>query len=226
MPIPLLAPDDATTPFPPLDQALSEPNGLLMAGGSLTPRRLLMAYRRGIFPWYSEGEPVLWWSPDPRCVLWPSQLRVSRSLAKSARNRGYTVRRNAAFADVIRACADSRRHGPGTWLVADMIDAYCELHALGYAASFECWCGDDLVGGLYGVRLGAVFFGESMFSRERDASKVALMRLCDDPDLAMVDCQLASPHLFRLGAVNLPRAIFLQALAAHLDAAPEAPSIE
>ena len=212
MPIPLLPPDDTSTPFPSVEHALHEPNGLLMAGGSLRPERLLAAYRRGIFPWYSVGEPVLWWSPDPRCVLWPGNLRVSRSLDKSLRNRGFDVRRNTAFRDVIERCGASRGPGQGTWILPEMVEVYCQMHELGYAHSLECWQQDRLVGGLYGVRLDRVFFGESMFSTVRDASKVALVHLCRDAGLALIDCQLTSPHLLSLGAENMPRREFMTLL--------------
>ena len=212
VPIPLLPPDDISTPFPSVEQALLEPNGLLMAGGSLRPERLLAAYRRGIFPWYSAGEPVLWWSPDPRCVLWPGKLRISRSLAKSLRNRGFEVRRDTAFRAVIERCGDSRSRGQGTWILPEMVEVYCQMHELGYAHSVECWQDGQLVGGLYGVHLDRVFFGESMFSSVRDASKVALAHLCEDPQLALIDCQLTSPHLLSLGAENMPRREFMKLL--------------
>ena len=212
MPIPLLPPNDATTPFPSVEQALHEPNGLLMAGGSLRPERLLAAYRRGIFPWYSAGEPVLWWSPDPRCILWPRNLRVSRSLEKAIRNRGFEVRRNTAFREVVERCGASRGPGQGTWILPEMIDVYCQMHELGYAHSVECWQQDTLVGGLYGVRLDRVFFGESMFSTVRDASKVALAHLCRETRPALIDCQLTSPHLLSLGAQNMPRREFMTLL--------------
>ena len=171
---------DSPDAFPPVDRALREPDGLLAAGGDLSPPRLLAAYRRGIFPWYSRGQPILWWCPDPRAVLFPGELRVSRSLAKSMRNRGYVTRLNTAFRDVIRACGSSELRPGGTWLSPEMRAAYLKLHRLGFAHSVETWEGERLVGGLYGVALGEVFFGESMFSIERDASKVALKRLCDE----------------------------------------------
>jgi len=212
VPIPLLPPDDASTPFPSVEDALDEPNGLLMAGGSLRPERLLAAYRHGIFPWYSAGEPVLWWSPDPRCVLWPRDLRVSRSLAKSLRNRGFEVRHDTAFRQVIERCGALRSPRQGTWILPEMVDVYCRMHELGYAHSVECWQRESLVGGLYGIRLDRVFFGESMFSTVRDASKVALVHLCRDGELALIDCQLTSPHLLSLGAHNMPRREFMTLL--------------
>lgn len=214
MPIPLLPPDDVSTPFPSVDHALAVPNGLLMAGGSLDPQRLLAAYRSGIFPWYSAGEPVLWWSPDPRCVLWPRKLRITRSLEKSLRNRGFDVRRDTAFRAVIEHCAAARAEG--TWILPEMVEVYCRMHELGYAHSVECWLEERLVGGLYGVRLDRVFFGESMFSSIRDASKVALVHLCRDRELAFIDCQITSAHLLRLGAQNIPRQEFTALLQRYL----------
>jgi leucyl/phenylalanyl-tRNA--protein transferase len=214
---------DSPDAFPPVDRALREPDGLLAAGGDLTPLRLLAAYRRGIFPWYSRGQPILWWCPDPRAVLFPAELRVSRSLAKSLLNRGYVTRLNTAFRDVIRACGSSELRPGGTWLSPEMRAAYLKLHRLGFAHSVETWEGERLVGGLYGVALGAVFFGESMFSVERDASKVALSRLCEELQARgyrMIDCQMATPHLLSLGAQLLPRPAFIELLAANVgDAA-------
>ncbi len=217
MPIPLLAPDDVTTPFPDVGRALEEPNGLLMAGGALAPERLLRAYRGGIFPWYSEGEPVLWWSPDPRCVLRPEKLRVTRSLRRSLRNRGFEIRRDTAFEAVVTACAEPRRDAAGTWIVPEMASAYLRLFELGYAHSIECWLDGGLAGGLYGVRLGRMFFGESMFSRVADASKVALADLCHNSGVALIDCQITSAHLLRLGAEEISRAHFLQLLEDYLS---------
>ena len=206
-----LSPKDAPEWFPPPEQALDEPPGLLAAGGDLSPARLLAAYRRGIFPWYSPGQPVLWWSPDPRAVLFPEEFRLSRSLAKTRRNGGFSVATNQDFAAVIDGCAAPRPHSLGTWITPEMRDAYLELHHRGYAHSIEARLGGELVGGLYGVRLGGVFFGESMFSRVRDASKVALAHLvavCRRNSIAVIDCQLASQHLESLGARSIPRAQF------------------
>jgi leucyl/phenylalanyl-tRNA---protein transferase len=216
---------DSPDAFPPVDRALREPDGLLAAGGDLTPPRLLAAYRRGIFPWYSRGQPILWWCPDPRAVLFPAELRVSRSLAKSLRNRGYVTRLNTAFRDVIRACGSTELRPGGTWLSPEMRAAYLKLHRLGFAHSVETWEGERLVGGLYGVALGAVFFGESMFSIERDASKVALIRLCDELQergYRLIDCQMATPHLLSLGAQLIPRPVFIELLGANVgdDAQP------
>jgi leucyl/phenylalanyl-tRNA--protein transferase len=210
--------DDDGTGFPPVNRALAEPDGLLAVGGTLSPRRLISAYEQGVFPWYAEGQPVLWWSPDPRAVLFPAELRVSRSLRKRRRNAGFETRLDTAFAEVIRRCAEPRPTADGTWLTAEMIDAYSELHRRGLAHSVESWRGAELVGGLYGVRLGRVFFGESMFSRETDASKIALVRLIDEArarGIVVIDCQIASPHLQSLGSRAIPRAEFIALLAQH-----------
>ncbi|MBV8805072.1 MAG: leucyl/phenylalanyl-tRNA--protein transferase, partial [Sinobacteraceae bacterium] len=174
-----LSPQDAPDCFPPPDQALDDPAGLLAAGGDLSPARLLAAYQRGIFPWYSPGQPVLWWSPDPRAVLFPEEFKCSRSLSKTLRNGGFVVEIDRDFAGVIDSCAAPRPHSLGTWITPEMRNAYLHLHRLQYAHSIEAYRNRVLVGGLYGVRLGSIFFGESMFSRERDASKVALAQLVD-----------------------------------------------
>jgi leucyl/phenylalanyl-tRNA--protein transferase len=208
--------------FPPVSQALKEPDGLLAAGGGLSPERLLAAYRQGIFPWYNAGQPVLWWSPDPRSVLFPTEFRMSRSLSKSLRNRGYRTSIDASFAAVLDACAEPRASGPGTWITPEMAAAYRQLHALGHAHSIETWRAEQLVGGLYGVALGRVFFGESMFTRSRDASKAALARLVDEcrvRDIVVIDCQVSSAHLQSLGSRALPRAEFVELLAKHVDGA-------
>jgi leucyl/phenylalanyl-tRNA--protein transferase len=212
-----LAPTDPPEAFPPLESALDEPAGLLAGGGDLSPARLLAAYARGIFPWYSPGQPVLWWSPDPREVLFPAEFHRSRSLARTLRGGRFTVTRDRDFAAVIAACARRPRHAGGTWITAAMQDAYRELHRLGHAHSYEVWNADRLVGGLYGVRSGPVFSGESMFSRESDASKVALSCLVDDCQAAgirLVDCQMPSSHLRSLGSRGLPRAEFAAILRA------------
>ena len=220
-----LSPKDAPEWFPPPEQALDDPAGLLAAGGDLSPARLLAAYRRGIFPWYSPGQPVLWWSPDPRAVLFPEEFRVSRSLAKTIRNGGFSVASDQSFAEVIDACAAPRAQSLGTWITPEMREAYLELHHRGHAHSIETRLGGELVGGLYGVRLGGVFFGESMFSRASDASKVALAHLvavCRRNSIAVIDCQLASRHLASLGARSIPRAQFQALLREWVsgDAAP------
>ena len=201
----------ADTPFPPLATAQKEPNGLLAVGGDLSPRRLLDAYRRGIFPWYSEGDPILWWSPDPRMVLFPAELRVTRSLAKTLRNKAHEVRFDTAFAAVMRGCAAPRPGQGGTWIGPEMRAAYRKLHDLGYAHSVETWIDGELAGGLYGVAIGAAFFGESMFSRARDASKLALVglvRRLAAERFGLIDCQMHTAHLESLGAREIPRAEF------------------
>ena len=211
--------------FPPLDAALAEPNGLLAAGGDLEPRRILAAYRRGIFPWYSAGEPILWWSPDPRMVLVPGEFKISRSLARTLRNANYEVRLDTAFSEVIHACAVTPRDGqPGTWITPEMQEAYRALHRLGYAHSVETWIAGRLAGGLYGIALGRVFYGESMFSHVRDASKIALAHLCAHlkrRGFGIIDCQMETAHLASLGARPIPRRDFaarLDQLCLHGDA--------
>ena len=210
-----LSVQDAPEWFPPPEQALEDPPGLLAAGGDLSPERLLAAYRRGIFPWYSPGQPVLWWSPDPRAVLFPEEFHCSRSLARTLRNGGFETSLDRDFTAVIDGCAAPRAASPGTWITSDMRAAYLTLHRLGCAHSLEVWQEGKLAGGLYGVRLGGVFFGESMFSAVRDASKVALARLtavCLRNSIAVIDCQLYSRHLGSLGARTIPRAQFQRLL--------------
>jgi leucyl/phenylalanyl-tRNA--protein transferase len=206
------------------DPEEGEPGGLLAIGGDLAPQRLLLAYATGIFPWYSEGQPILWHSPDPRAVLLPSALHVSKSLAKSLRHQKFEVRLDTAFVDVVRACAEVPRPGvEGTWITRDMLRAYVRLHALGYAHSAEAWENGRLVGGLYGVSLGGAFFGESMFTRRSDASKVAfavLVRQLERWGFDFVDCQIRTAHLERMGAVLWPRRAFLEALARSLGRKP------
>jgi leucyl/phenylalanyl-tRNA---protein transferase len=202
---------------------LREPPGLLAAGGDLSPARLLAAYERGVFPWYSAQQPILWWSPDPRMVLYPDEFKCARSLQKTLRNGSFTTRLDSAFAQTIRGCAAPRRSGPDTWLNEDMIDSYEQLHALGFAHSIESYRNGRLVGGVYGIQLGQVFFGESMFSRERDASKVALARLveeCRGRDIKVIDCQVASAHLESLGAREVSRAQFVALLKSHARRVP------
>lgn len=214
-----LSEHDSPDAFPPVDRALREPDGLLAAGGDLSPTRLLAAYQRGIFPWYSAGQPILWWCPDPRAVLLPGEFKTSRSLAKTIRNRGFETRVDTVFQEVIRACGSPAVRPGGTWLSVEMRAAYTQLHHLGYAHSFETWLDGRLVGGLYGVALGQVFFGESMFSLERDASKVALARLCREltaRGFHMIDCQMATSHLLSLGAQLIPRPQFIEQLHAHV----------
>lgn len=204
------------TPFPPSERALKSPNGLLAAGGNLSVPRLLEAYRSGIFPWFNPGEPILWWCPDPRMVLIPGELRVSRSLAKLLR-RGYLeVRCDTVFEQVMRGCAapraKSRAGHSGTWIGEDMIKAYCLLHQQGYAHSVETWLDGRLVGGLYGVSIGRMFYGESMFSDVSNASKIALAHLARQLErwrFGMIDCQMSTPHLASLGAREIPRSEFI-----------------
>ena len=203
----------ARDPFPPVETALRDPNGLLAAGGDLSPERLLDAYARGIFPWSGEGEPLLWWSPDPRMVLWLDEVHVSRSLRRRLRTGGYRVTLDTAFADVMAGCAAPRADHDGTWITPWMMAAYGRLAALGHAHSVEVWREGALVGGLYGVALGRMFFGESMFSRRPDASKVALAVLARQLErwrFELVDCQMSTAHLASLGAREIPRAEFLR----------------
>lgn len=219
-----LSPQDSPEWFPPLEQALDDPAGLLAAGGDLSTTRLLAAYRRGIFPWYSAGQPVLWWSPDPRTVLFPAEFRCSRSLSKTLRNGGFEVVFNRDFGAVMDGCAAPRAHSPGTWITSEMRAAYLDLHRIGYAHSIETYLDGELVGGLYGVRMGGVFFGESMFSTRSDASKAALARLverCLLEKIAVIDCQLASQHLTSLGSRPIPRPHFQKLLREHGRPAPE-----
>lgn len=207
----LLDATDPTTPFPDPENAERDPDGLLAVGGDLTPARLLNAYRRGIFPWFGEHDPILWWSPDPRMVLFPDRLRISRSLAKTLRKNRFRVSFDQAFSRVIRACAGPRGNEPDTWLSAEMIQAYEQLHKRGIAHSAEVWLGDELVGGLYGIALGRIFFGESMFSRISDASKVAFVQLVKRLQRAgyeLIDCQVYTQHLESLGAELILRSEF------------------
>ncbi len=202
--------------FPSVESAMREPNGLLAMGGDLSAERLLDAYRHGIFPWFNPGEPILWWSPDPRMVLVPDEIRVTRSLARRIRNGGFEVRVDTAFADVMRACAGPRDGADGTWISPAMVAAYTRLHQAGYAHSVETWHAGELVGGLYGVAIGRMFYGESMFSHMADASKVALVQLARQLqrwEFGLIDCQMETPHLASLGARTLPRAAFTTRLA-------------
>ena len=210
-----LSPDDPPERFPPHEAALCDPPGLLAAGGDLTFERLVAAYQRGIFPWYSPGQPVLWWSPDPREVLLPQEFHLSRRFARSLRTRGFEWLVDRDFAAVVAACAAPRARSPGTWITPEMAAAYCALHQRGLAHSYEIHRAGRLVGGVYGVRLGRVFFGESMFSRERDASKAALAGLVSHSaalGIELIDCQLPSAHLRSLGSRAMPRRQFLRFL--------------
>jgi len=222
-----LDPTDPDSPFPDVSQALREPDGLLAVGGDLTPRRLVRAYRQGIFPWYSEDQPLLWWSPNPRAVLLPESFKISRSLRKSIRKGNFEVVVDRDFDAVIANCASPRDDGQGTWITPEMDRAYSDLHRLGVAHSIETWLDGELVGGLYGLAIGAVFFGESMFSRTPDASKLALtalvqrMRRCD---MRLIDCQVPSQHLASLGAVNIRRSSFVKLLSKLVDL-PRGPEV-
>lgn len=213
---------DGPEALPDPADALTEPNGLLAAGGSLAPDWLLTGYRRGIFPWFEAGQPILWWSPDPRTVLRPEGLKVARSLRKRIRRGEFQVTADTDFAGVIGGCAEPRRYTSSTWIIPAMREAYLRLHALGFAHSFEAWSDDGLAGGLYGVAIGKVFFGESMFARRTDASKVALwhaVQFLRNVGFELIDCQLPSTHLSSLGAQSLPREDFL-ALLERLTATP------
>lgn len=217
--------DSEAPGFPPVSQALAEPNGLLAAGGSLSPSWLICAYSKGIFPWFSEGQPILWWSPDPRMILVPGEVRITRSLHKTLRSGQFELRADTAFADVVRACAGARRNCEDTWIRPAMVEAYCRMHELGWAHSIETWQDGHLVGGLYGIALGKVFFGESMFHRVSNASKVALVHLAralERRNFAMIDCQMSTPHLATLGGRDIPRTHLLECLAswAQPDALP------
>jgi leucyl/phenylalanyl-tRNA--protein transferase len=198
-----------------VSQALTQPNGLLSAGGDLSAQRLLHAYRNGIFPWFSVGDPILWWSPDPRMVLFPSDFKLTASLRKTLKKLKFEVRTDYAFEQIMRYCAAPRAGENGTWIAEEMINSYCELHRLGYAHSIEIWMQDELVGGLYGVAIGKMFFGESMFSRRTDGSKIAfahMVRQLERWGFDMIDCQMYTPHLASLGAREIPRTEFITRL--------------
>lgn len=217
--IPWLEPGD---PFPPVDMALRDPDGLLAAGLELTPQRILDAYRQGIFPWFSEGQPVLWWSPDPRMVLVPSEIRVTPSMRKVLRNRPYEVRCDTAFEAVMRACAEPREGQAGTWISDHMIAAYGALHMQGWAHSVETWVDGELAGGLYGLALGRMFYGESMFSRARDTSKIALVHLArylESQGYALIDCQMNTAHLASMGGREIARSEFCRVLSQSVQSA-------
>jgi len=192
--------------FPPAE--LAEKNGLLAIGGDLSPERLLLAYRSGIFPWYSEGDPILWWSPSPRLVIFPAEFKIPKRLSRLVRQGKYTVTMNHVFRQVITACATTdKRQGKGTWITNDMIEAYCMLHEMGYAHSVECWLDDELAGGLYGISLGGIFFGESMFSQQTNSSKIGLVHLIkklQKSNFDLIDCQMKTEHLIQFGAREIP----------------------
>lgn len=208
--------EDPAETFPDISSAFVTPDGLLAAGGDLSEKRLLYAYRHGIFPWFDEGQPILWWSPDPRCVMRPDDFHVSRRLRRYLRQSGFEISFNAAFSEVIEKCAEDRDGQQGTWITAEMADAYSSLHRRGWAHSVEVWSEGVLSGGLYGLAIGKVFFGESMFSRQSNASKAAMLALCrllEQAGFAILDCQLESPHLLSLGARLMPRVEFAAMLA-------------
>lgn len=223
MPIPFLAPDDDVTPFPATCTALHEPNGLLMAGGSLSEARLLAAYRAGVFPWFEAGEPILWWSPDPRCVIWPDDIKISRSLRKTLRAGHFDVTENLAYQEIMHRCGAPRKGSTGTWITDEMVRAYCHLNTLGIARSLEVWMDQQLVGGLYGIQMGRIFVGESMFSTQNDASKVALVYLAQCGKYQLIDCQLETPHLNSMGATMITRERYLQLLNEYGDFPADVP---
>ena len=211
-----LSADDSPRVFPCPNEALTDPNGVLAAGGDLSSERLLSAYSQGIFPWYEKDQPILWWSPEPRTVLWPKEIRISRTLNRKIRRETFFVSADRAFSDVLRGCARERRNGNRTWITKEMKHAYQNLHDLGWAHSFEVWQDEVLIGGLYGVGIGQVFFGESMFSQKSDASKVALVKANEYLQYRgykLIDCQIWSTHLGTLGARLMPRQKFLDVLA-------------
>lgn len=222
-PLRLIRPEDPPEAFPDPRHALQDPDGLLAVGGDLSPPRLLYAYRHGIFPWYHADQPILWWSPDPRAVIFPGEVHLSRSLRRRIAKGGYTASFDTAFAEVLEACAGPRPQQPegGTWISPAMQVAYAELHRLGHAHSVEIWMEGKLAGGLYGIAIGRVFFGESMFSRRTDGSKLALVHLARQLQAwgyALIDCQVYSEHLQSLGSVRIPRPDFLGLLARHCTA--------
>ena len=214
--------DEQELSFPDVDEAVEEPNGLLAAGGDLSTARLVEAYRNGIFPWYDDEQPLLWWSPNPRCVIYPDKFKPSRSLAKRLKKNDYTLKVDHDFAAVIDACR-FRHDDSSTWITEEMTAAYVELHRQGIAHSIECYIDNQLVGGLYGLSIGNLFFGESMFHRATDASKIAfahLMEIARANQCPLVDCQIANPHLLSLGAVEIPREEFISLIPSHIDDTP------
>ena len=209
--------EDTDYKFPDVSTALTEPDGLLVASERLTPELIIDAYKKGIFPWYSDGQPVLWWSPDPRCILYPEKFHVSRSFRRTLNNRPFEIKTNTAFREVMLSCAKPRSVEAGTWITGKMLSAYCELYDAGFAHSIECWHQGKLVGGMYGLVLGDIFFGESMFSKMKDASKVAMHYLCTSIKPFLVDAQVYSDHLQSLGAEEIDRNDFTDIVATRLN---------
>ncbi|NOQ34263.1 MAG: leucyl/phenylalanyl-tRNA--protein transferase [Methylococcaceae bacterium] len=223
MKLTILDPKNPRQAFPPLNAALIEPDGLLAAGGCLSPTRLINAYQSGIFPWFNPDEPILWWSPNPRLILKPEDIKVSRSLAKTIRKQRFTLTVDTAFAAVLEACAAPRDYAMGTWITDDMMQAYNQLHRIGTAHSAEAWLNDELVGGLYGVAIGKVFFGESMFHTQTDASKVVFVELVKQLGkwgYELIDCQVHSEHLVSLGAYEVSRETFIEELSQYRHSSP------
>ena len=209
--------EDTDYRFPEVSTALTEPDGLLAASEHLTPELVIDAYTKGIFPWYSDDQPVLWWSPDPRCVLYPEKFHVSRSLRRTLNNNPFEIKTNTAFNEVMLSCAQPRADDAGTWITDAMLSVYCELHDRGIAHSIECWQEDKLVGGIYGLVIGDIFFGESMFSRKKDASKVAMHHLCSKIKPYLIDAQVYSDHLRTLGAEEIKRSDFTEIISSRLN---------
>lgn len=216
--------DDHSLEFPPLEHAMTDPDGLLAIGGDLSPARLLQAYKHGVFPWFNDEQPILWWSPNPRAVLFPGQIHCSRSLRKTINRATHEIRWDSAFDEVIMHCANTPRHGQqGTWITREMINAYRQLFTLGYAHSIEVWRDATLVGGLYGISIGEVFFGESMFSLESNASKIALVALAERLqkwEFTLIDCQVGNAHLTTMGVRSIPRTTFANLLAQSVHIPP------
>ena len=216
--------NDSGLHFPPTELALEDPNGLLAIGGDLHPERIIKAYRQGIFPWYSDNQPILWWSPNPRAVLFPEQIKISRSLEKTIKRAPYTITLDKDFTGVIQGCSEPRKDSDDTWITPAMQAAYIRLHHLGIAHSVEAWLGDTLVGGLYGLAIGRVFFGESMFSRATNASKIAfahLVKQLEIWDYKLIDCQVSSDHISSLGSIDIPRQQFQKLLNELIDKQPK-----
>ena len=219
-PLPWL--EDTNFTFPNVSTALDEPDGLLAASEHISPEIVINAYKEGIFPWYSEGQPVLWWSPNPRCVLYPEKFHISRSFRRTLNSKSFEIKTNTAFREVMLACAAPRTGAgnteePGTWITPTMLDVYCQLHETGVAHSIECWSNDELVGGMYGLVLGDIFFGESMFSKKKQASKVAMFHLCSEIKPFLIDAQVHSRHLETLGAEVIDRQDFIDTIKIHTN---------